>query len=484
MILMNFKCIVLLILAIKVKLSNSTDYGCESALDDKMCYSYLNNTNFKFFKNVDEKNCHIGVVSCTLRESYPSSDHKKEEQKDFQKVFFYKAALPTIPLKFFEDFPNILYLNIYSSNFQTLNAKDLKNANNLIDLEIRANKLASLSSNLFEFAKNLQRLTITDNTVTMILHKDALKNLQDLRILELAECKIEFISDEFLKEKSLITELSLFWNKIKSINHIVFKDLTALKILDLAQNDIEVVHENAFANLGNLVNLDLKRNKIEVLGGKTFQNLKDLKELAISENKLSVLEPELFHKLPNLVDLDINGNKLEFLPEGLFKKNPRLRILDGRLNKLKQIHQTTFEGATSLEHINLWGNQIQKVSSTSFSTLKSLNFLSLENNACTKKTWVPKYGTVIKSSDLESFFTNSDCAICMVKKVANGEVVSTLFGDPFVDSVKKFQAARVQCDPGFSYLEVGDDSVTCDGEVFNKEFPECISKLMLIENQI
>ena len=457
-----------------MQISSATNYEC-TVYEYDYCQSFPKYSDFVYDKNVFEENCHQNVKECLISGIYNTSNINNPEQSTYLRVSF-DTELIKLPNKFFDDFPNILYLDI--SYFESFEADDLKNANNLISLEIKGHNISALSANLFENAPNLQELSILRSDIKKKIDENAISDLKNLRIFIVERHNFDSIPDELMKDNSMLRYVSLSYNNIETINEIHFKYLHVLRMLLLYDNDSTSIHEKAFENLLDLEYLALADNMISVLGKNIFHNLEKLKNMTLSDNLLTIIEPELFHNLPNLEILHLKGNNLTALPEGLFKNNPLMKTLDLSNNQIKVIHQSTFAALTKLKTLNIDDNKLQKISPNAFAYTKSLTSISFNDNICVDKhfrNYGAKYFRYFQNS-----MANSNCTVCSVPEVNNGAIVNVLFGTPFEDYVKKFQSVKVQCHSGYSYLsEDGDDVATCDGDNFNKEFPECISKSFL-----
>ena len=459
-----------------MKISRATNYECISDLYNAYCQSFLNDSNFKYFKDVNQENCHLNVENCVLSRMFNTSNINNPEQSKYLRVRIEETELDKIPDKFFDDFPNILYLDIWYCHFKNLEADDLKNANNLISLIIEGHNISSLSANLFENAPNLQELSIFRSDFTNTIDENAISDLKNLRKFNVERNNIDSIPDRLMKENSLLTYVSFGHNKIKTINEIHFTYLHVLWMLLLYDNEITSIHENAFENLLDLEYLALADNKISFLEKNIFHKLEKLKQLTLSNNLLTIIESELFQNLPNLEILHLNGNNVTVLPEGLFKNNPLIEELTLSRNQIEVIHQSTFAELLKLNNLNIANNKLQKVSPNAFANTNKLTYIDLSNNICVNTYFTKNYGAKFMRNFQKSM-ANSNCTVCSVPEVNNGDIVSALFGDPFEEYVKRFQTAKVQCHPGYSYLSENEDDVaTCDGDNFNEEFPECISK--------
>ncbi|MEO8148532.1 MAG: COR domain-containing protein [Bacteroidia bacterium] len=133
---------------------------------------------------------------------------------------------------------------------------------------------------------------------------DHLKNLADLRTLDLSENQLVDIS--FLMELPKLTSLYLASNRINDI--IALKNLVELNLLDLYDNEIKNI--SPLKNLIQLTNLTLSYNKISNIS--PIANLKHLKFLRLKGNQIKDISSLKDWKNLELVNLD--DNKIAKLP--------------------------------------------------------------------------------------------------------------------------------------------------------------------------
>ncbi|XP_048511480.1 adhesion G protein-coupled receptor A3 isoform X1 [Athalia rosae] len=125
-----------------------------------------------------------------------------------------------------------------------------------------------------------------------------------------------------------LVQLDLSKNEIYLIESEVLKNLTNLRRLNLSVNKISSIDEGSFQGLQNLERLDLSRNQITTIDAHAFRQLTKLKRLDLSGNKLSAMETTLFHDLLVLDRLKLNQNVLTTLKDGTFYGLNSLKQLD------------------------------------------------------------------------------------------------------------------------------------------------------------
>ena len=223
--------------------------------------------------------------------------------------------------------------------------------------------------------KNLKLLELYDNQI------EALEGLDDgedgrpgstLATLDMSYNVIREMAPVRLCTN--LTELYLAQNKIKFISGL--KNLTQLRKVDLGANRIRVIPEEELAGLDSLEELWLGKNKIEAIGG--LANLTKLKRLDVQANRLTRIE-NLTAQVDTLEELYLSHNGIDdegaSCETGLALPFSRLTTIDMSRNRMTSARP--FAHLLALEDLWLSGNRIEN-----FEAIEPLSALGQRDGAC------------------------------------------------------------------------------------------------------
>lgn len=205
------------------------------------------------------------------------------------------------------------------------------------ELHLNGHNITLIDTNAFENFSNLILLNISCNNLKQVSPK-MFNNLFFLKDLDLSRNLINLIHDNSFKDLEKLEKLNLWKNSFSFIYMNMFNGLTNLKELDLSENELNRIQGNSFTNLPNLIKLDLSINCITEISLNTFSGLLNLKELLLSDNLIYLIEENSFDKLPNLERLDLDNNKLD-VDSNIFKNLNNLKYLNLDNNMLKFIER-------------------------------------------------------------------------------------------------------------------------------------------------
>ncbi|XP_041482318.1 slit homolog 1 protein-like [Lytechinus variegatus] len=131
-----------------------------------------------------------------------------------------------------------------------------------------------------------------------------------------------------------LSRLELSKNALFPLPVGLFKNLSNLNILRLDDCKIHELNIGVLDDLRNLSQLDLANNLFVFLPRGVFDKIKNLKELILDGNQLSYLDSNLFKFNMDLTYLDISNNNLAGLNKSTFESLDRLRVLDLAYNPL------------------------------------------------------------------------------------------------------------------------------------------------------
>lgn len=160
--------------------------------------------------------------------------------------------------------------------------------------------------------KNLSSLKVGVTCLPDI--PDKIKNLQNLRVLDLNNCEIEYVP-ESIGDLVNLEKLNLGCNVISYLPESI-GNLVNLKELNVYQNKLEYIPES-IGNLVNLEKLNLGENEEMTLPlPNGIADLVNLKELCLENMNLNAV-PENIKYLINLEKLDLSSNHISELSESV-----------------------------------------------------------------------------------------------------------------------------------------------------------------------
>ncbi|XP_044763337.1 P-granule-associated novel protein 1-like [Coccinella septempunctata] len=138
------------------------------------------------------------------------------------------------------------------------------------------------------FFQKFPKLTLVyvHNNEDLEIDKDALTDLDKLKILSVQGLKYQ------------------------ELNEDVFKGLNNLKRLSVVKCDISNIERNTFKHKENLEEINLASNNLTGFEPGTFEGLDKLKELSLQNNKLGNIDWTQFNTLPSLEYLDLCDNQM------------------------------------------------------------------------------------------------------------------------------------------------------------------------------
>jgi len=227
---------------------------------------------------------------------------------------------------------------------------------------------------------NLEVLELYDNSIGKLQDLNNGENGEpgfSLRILDMSYNVIRDMTPvQFCPN---LVELYLAQNKIKQISGL--KNLSNLRKLDLGANRISVMEPNEISTLTNLEELWLGKNKIKKIQG--LEKLTKLLRLDIQSNRLTCVE-NLTSQIDTLEELYLSGNGIKdeglSLSSGINQQFKRLNTLDLSKNKLTTTKYFV-KVLSSLEDLWISGNFIESFDETQFlSASTKLEVIYLEFN--------------------------------------------------------------------------------------------------------
>jgi Leucine-rich repeat (LRR) protein len=133
--------------------------------------------------------------------------------------------------------------------------------------------------------------------------------------------------------------LDLSQNEIKTLKNL--RNLVDLKQLNLSKNHIDLKSDMTDISMPNLILLDLSFNQIESLKQSFCRIFKNLSTLKLNNNSISFLNSNFGYLMYCLKNLDLSNNYLNFVPYSI--SNLRLDMLDLQMNDFKEVDSNFFK---------------------------------------------------------------------------------------------------------------------------------------------
>ena len=135
------------------------------------------------------------------------------------------------------------------------------------------------------------------------------------------------------------------------------KNLPNLKYLNLAKNKLSDIETDSFDSVPNLEELDLTENNLTEVDESLFQRLRRLRSLYLGNNELRKLHPNTFLYLPSLQNISLEGNEIQEIDPHVFSQNPDIENIWLNDNNIKTLETKTFKDLKKLDFLDLRGNE-------------------------------------------------------------------------------------------------------------------------------
>ncbi|KAG8229426.1 hypothetical protein J437_LFUL000947 [Ladona fulva] len=248
---------------------------------------------------------------------------------------------------------SLLYIEMKNSSIFSIHKDFLRNVPNLRRIDLSDNKLTHLEEGFFEFSVNLRYVSLRGNRLTSI-------------------------PVSLLDTKPLLSEIIVSHNKISEINFKVGQNLSSLTHLDISYNDITLIPSNPFSRMPNIKFLDVSNNKISEIDKVVLEVISDLESLHIDQNRMKgdfFLLPRKFEHLTNLSAESNNFSELSWL------NIPLLYELNLANNLIQKLNLSVFNSCPNLGILKLSRNLIGELPGQIFSHhLRHLTSLDLSFN--------------------------------------------------------------------------------------------------------
>ncbi|KAK3859573.1 hypothetical protein Pcinc_034324 [Petrolisthes cinctipes] len=281
----------------------------------------------------------------------------------------------------FDNFPNLVELNLAINRLNILPDNVFISLNRLISLDLSGNPVRANFKELFHYTQKVQKLNMANISFTSapII---PLPSLISLNLSHNGMTEIEVLSVERLHS---LRSLDLSHNKLSKIRSRLWRKMPYLKYLDLSFNPIRTLTKDSFGGASSietlvLRNLDnISRFDYDVLSNMTF-----LRELYM--NTFPTIEKYKFrvghllatvHTLQKL-HLEVRENALTDQITGAF--GPKLKELHITGKNLRDIDSKTFRGFQNKHELllSITDTSIQSLPDGLLTQLSDVAYLSLD----------------------------------------------------------------------------------------------------------
>lgn len=258
------------------------------------------------------------------------------------------------------------------------------------------------------------------NSGLLKIKKEDLKDLTDLKYLNLMKNRIECLSEDLFQNNLKLQFIIICCNQLKIIDNSIFDQHLHIKHLNLRRNvclskksedkrelsslrkevekkcppSIEVycTFEDQDFPVGDQIYTCEVRFWIVVIDYMTveeFQGRHDagrvkcnVKGLRVLEMTTKYLPINLRNHFPKLEAIEVVGGRMTRLEKRDVRPYPHLKVLWLPRNNIETLSNDVFEKNLKLEKISLYENRLKFIGSEVFKPLKRLGFVSLELNEC------------------------------------------------------------------------------------------------------
>ncbi|XP_032663831.1 lutropin-choriogonadotropic hormone receptor isoform X1 [Odontomachus brunneus] len=256
-----------------------------------------------------------------------------------------------IPIRAFHQFSNLEILFLRRNHLQSIHDDAFINLATLRILELDENYLTSIPAAAVNLP-DLKELSISNNRVEQ-LTKNALRNAHNLVSLDLRGNPVKEIHDKTFRDLRKLRKLIL--SNVKELR--LFPNLNgaiSLEVLRLDRSQLKEIPSNLCQQCPKLKSLDVKSNYLTEIPN--LRNCRELRVLDLASNKISALPDDAFNGLSMLHDLLLSNNNLRSISSDAFAGLSRLQVLDLENNYIEYIHPDAFRETKQLEDLNLGNN--------------------------------------------------------------------------------------------------------------------------------
>ncbi|XP_030840870.1 insulin-like growth factor-binding protein complex acid labile subunit [Strongylocentrotus purpuratus] len=310
--------------------------------------------------------------------------------------------LVALPPETFACLPNLTTLDVSNNLLQNISPQSFDGMSLIRLISLSGNRITDLNigKRLWTLG-TLRVLDISNNDIPFI-SKGRFKGLTNLQVLDVSNNQLTSYSENAFTDLVLLRKLHLSREKVVLLKD-TFKQLRTVLYLDLSYTDIQVSRSSIeqFYNMTCLVDLNLERAELRdtdlyngINNRSLFSGLFSLKKLRLNDNYLVSLDERVFHNLTKVYYLDLSKSIIQVLRPGVFSPLSSLSHLYLRENKLVEMAGDIFHGLYLLSAVYISDNMLSGLEPTTFAQAPRLTVLSLSGNQIS----TVEHGTVLPAN--------------------------------------------------------------------------------------
>ncbi|KAG8382654.1 hypothetical protein BUALT_Bualt05G0099800 [Buddleja alternifolia] len=313
-----------------------------------------------------------------------------------------------LPENFFENAPNLEYVNLAFNNITgflpenlflhidklqfldlsynniTGSISNLKidKCNSLIHLDWSGNQIVGSLPPSFSNCTSLNELILPENSLSGSI-PPSFGSLKSLQILDLSHNHLTgWIPSELGNTCNSLLELKLSHNNITGTIPVSFSSCSWLQLLDLSNNNLTgPFPDSILKNLASLETLLLSDNRINGEFPSSISFCTKLRVADFSSNMISGLIPtDICPGAASLEELRAPDNSLFGKIPSQLSKCPQLRIIDFSINYINGTIPAELGNLENLEQLIAWYNSLEGSIPAELGKCKKLKNLILNNN--------------------------------------------------------------------------------------------------------
>ncbi|KAK3849967.1 hypothetical protein Pcinc_043303 [Petrolisthes cinctipes] len=291
----------------------------------------------------------------SMKEIYPNAF---QSMKALEILDMSSNELSSIKRDLFQSELPIWQLDIDNAHIREIEEGSFEALINLETLSLRGNNLRRLQQDFLKLTQ-LRNLYVSGNSF-LSLDANSLTGLPNLETLELNNCDIDNIPDNFFDSSMSLWFLSIAGNKLTYLKPAAFVGLNDLTKLDLSSNSLGLNSCRAVLTTTKLEYLSISDNPTRDLCP-GLGELKRLRELHASNIHMTEVQPAIMEELRRLEVLDVSGNLVTEFPIGSFLGSS-LKRLNLANNQLQQLPNAIFfDRMMQLSSLNVSGNPLRQL---------------------------------------------------------------------------------------------------------------------------
>ena len=328
------------------------------------------------------------------------------------------------------------------------------------DINLSGNTVAKLTKDMIGRFSNLKSMKLHDCFLGHI-EANAFDNLTFLSGISLNDNKLTYLPDNLFRHNRQLKKLGICNNKLTIVNATTL-GLKSLREIDIRYNKLTAFDVRTIP----LNKLWLNDNRIERLDGQLFNSNPTLLDIGLHNNKIRFISRNTFKSMKHIGAILLQNNNIKSLPRELFKgisissislQKNRISNLNGTFDGLLPgLYSLDLSGNTELRNINATDLASLPKKSNVYVTCKNLNEINGLSNFKGKILCTPTANLVIHVRNADALSCKG--YVCTYDK-SRGLYTCIACRKGYYSACKD-PAICLKCPPG-SYYQDQPASVTC-----------------------